>query len=322
MRNWVIQPGSLITHWETLPYAGLTILGALSLTATVASMFYTTASDAMVSPKLKHGKWEDRELQGFVRTSYANVNYVKEECPALLEEQDEDNAGISCMSMQFSGQSFQNLLAYMSMWEGIESGEDLSNRPVGTTLLHDNTTLEASWIEMEHSDVAAQFEETGRIVNNVTLAMPHPGLSAAATLEINKILQPADLGGTGEYTIHAGVVSPTVNVMCVEMTRSELEPLVYTAWDDARTVDTGVGSQRIGVEDWEDDVPKYEDGDGDPNWLNSTDVDDIFRWGESYGRRPPVFRLVSSHSPAILRVCTMCIMPLSCSNSRRPRSYS
>lgn len=60
MRNWVIQPGSLITHWETLPYAALSMLGMLALTATVASMFYTTASDALVSPKLKYVSVHDQ----------------------------------------------------------------------------------------------------------------------------------------------------------------------------------------------------------------------------------------------------------------------
>jgi hypothetical protein len=74
------------------------------------------------------------------------------------------------------------------------------------------------------------------------------------------------------------------------MAREELEPLVYTEWPDARTERTGVGNQRIGEEDWEDDVPRWID---DEINLNETVVDDIFRWGPKYGRRPPVFQLVS-----------------------------
>ncbi|KAG7147543.1 hypothetical protein HYQ46_003598 [Verticillium longisporum] len=72
MRNWVIQPGSLITHWETIPYAGVTFLGVISLAATVAATFYTTASEAMITPKIKFGGWEHKVLQGHVRSQYAN----------------------------------------------------------------------------------------------------------------------------------------------------------------------------------------------------------------------------------------------------------
>lgn len=194
MRNWVFQPGSLITHWETIPYAGLTVMGALALTATVASMFYTTASDAMVSPKLKYGNWVHQELQGYVRTSYANAGYLSQTCQSLLEDEDEDHHAESCLSVQFSGQSYRDLLGFMSRWEMRQKdnlvSERLSNRPAGSTLLYDNTTLWASWIEMEHSNITAQWEENGRIINNVTMAYPHPGLYAAATHRQNGILQP------------------------------------------------------------------------------------------------------------------------------------
>jgi hypothetical protein len=42
-----MQPGTLITHVESVKYAALTFLGAISLTAAIIAMFYTTASDAL-----------------------------------------------------------------------------------------------------------------------------------------------------------------------------------------------------------------------------------------------------------------------------------
>lgn len=298
MRNWVIQPGSLITHCETLPYAGLTILGLLSLTATVTASFYTTASDAMVSPKLKYGEWESKELSGYVRASYANAEYVKESCPSLIDVKDDINSPESCMNVQFSGQSYRNLLSFMSTWTNIyENGTSISRslalRPRGTTLLHDNTTMTAAWIETEHSNVTDHFEEMGRIINNVTLAMPHPGVYSAATSPINGILQPDDLAGVGEYAIRAGVVSPAINVMCVNMDEDDLAPLIYTEWPNAEVKKTGVGDQVIGKDGWDAAVPPPVDSKGKDNWLNRTVVDDVFRWGPEYERRPPVFQLVS-----------------------------
>ncbi|PCD35887.1 hypothetical protein AU210_008445 [Fusarium oxysporum f. sp. radicis-cucumerinum] len=296
MRNWVIQPGSLITHFETLPSSSLTLLGMLSLTATIAAAFYTTASDAMVSPKLKSGSWEHKELAGYVRASYANAAYVREDCPYLFNITEDIHAAESCMNVQFSGQSYRNLLNYMNMWtnlnqNGTEISSDLKKRPGGTTLLFDNTTMYSSWIETEHGDVEAQFEETGRIINNVTLALPHPGVYGASTLKVNGILQPDDLAGVGEYTVRAGVVSPSVNVLCVDMEKKELAPLVYTTWPNAKVNNTDIPGQKTGWPGWTGEVPQPLDGKNKDYYLNRTVVDDIFRWGPKYERRPPVFQM-------------------------------
>ncbi len=97
------QPGSLITHWETLPYAAVTVLGVICLVATVAATFYTTASDAMVSPKLKYGVWEQKVLSGYVMASYANPYFVKANCPTPLTGTDYINSGESCLDVQYSG---------------------------------------------------------------------------------------------------------------------------------------------------------------------------------------------------------------------------
>jgi hypothetical protein len=101
-------------------------------------------------------------------------------------------------------------------------------------------------------------------------------------------MQPNDLSGVGEYKIRASVVSPAVNVVCVNLSEDELAPLVYTAWPNARTVDTLVPGQKTGHTQWEGEVP----GPTETEWLNKTVVDGVFRWGQAYGRRPPIFQLV------------------------------
>lgn len=47
MRTWIMQPGTLITHWEAVKYAALTFLGVIALTAAFIAMLYTTAADAL-----------------------------------------------------------------------------------------------------------------------------------------------------------------------------------------------------------------------------------------------------------------------------------
>jgi len=46
-RSWVMQPGTMITHFGSVRFAGRSILGMLSLAATLVAIFYTTASDTL-----------------------------------------------------------------------------------------------------------------------------------------------------------------------------------------------------------------------------------------------------------------------------------
>ena len=47
MRNWIMQPGTMLTHWETVRYAAFSFLGLVALAAAVMAMLYTSASDAL-----------------------------------------------------------------------------------------------------------------------------------------------------------------------------------------------------------------------------------------------------------------------------------
>ena len=47
MRSWIMQPGTLLTHWENVGQAAFTLLGLIALSAAVIATFYTTASDAL-----------------------------------------------------------------------------------------------------------------------------------------------------------------------------------------------------------------------------------------------------------------------------------
>ena len=47
MRSWIMQPGTLLTHWQNVGKAAMTVLGLIALSAAVVATFYTTASDAL-----------------------------------------------------------------------------------------------------------------------------------------------------------------------------------------------------------------------------------------------------------------------------------
>lgn len=108
MRTWVIQPGFMITHWQHLQHAALSIVGAITLTAAVVAMFYTTASDSLVSPHLKYGKPEEMILYGLVKASYANTDYIKATCQTPIKTTVDEEAGNTCLSVEHAGQGLSH----------------------------------------------------------------------------------------------------------------------------------------------------------------------------------------------------------------------
>lgn len=107
MRQWIMQPGTLITHWQAVRYAALTLLGMISLLGALTAMFYTTASDALVAPKLKTGNSEHRHLYGHVGASFANEVYIQNNCQTPISQQiDPEFSGSTCIAIEHSGQAY------------------------------------------------------------------------------------------------------------------------------------------------------------------------------------------------------------------------
>lgn len=55
----------------------------------------------------------------------------------------------------------------------------MADRPQIESMLYDNVTVFGTWIETQFSDVPQSYDRWSRIVNNVSLAMPHPGMLSA-----------------------------------------------------------------------------------------------------------------------------------------------
>ncbi len=92
------------------------------------------------------------------------------------------------------------------------------------------------------------------------------------------------------------VPSPAVNVICANMARSELAPLIYTEWPYARTSSGALAANdpadeyKVPWVGWKSEVPG-------PDEVNTTVVDEVFRWGKNYTRQPPVFPTVNHLVP-------------------------
>jgi hypothetical protein len=167
----------------------------------------------------KFSPWEKRVLQGSVRTSFANKEYVQSTCKTPITtniEPDLNDLGTTCIQIEHAAQAYHNYRNWLSHWAISASGgngsAELKDRPKGWAILNDNTTVTAPWIN-EHP--VSLWKPENWVINNVTLASPHPGLVQAAQDPANGIMQPNELNGLGIYSIKAAIPSPFVNVLCV-----------------------------------------------------------------------------------------------------------
>jgi hypothetical protein len=175
---------------------------------------------------------------------------------------------------------YHNFQRYLSDWDtSARNGNGTSDqklRPQGFGLLYENTTVTGEWVNIINTTVVSQ--EHGRVINNVSMAMPHSGVFSAARDERNGILQPEELNSEGTYSLRASVPSPVMNVLCVNMNEEELAPIVYDKWNN-ETVDISTWGNRPGIRD-------------NATTTNKTVVDDIFGWNTTQGdtyNYPPVF---------------------------------
>ncbi|KAJ5562023.1 hypothetical protein N7535_003514 [Penicillium sp. DV-2018c] len=282
MRAWIMQPGSMIVHWEALRYSGLTFLGSIALVATFVGMLYTTAAQALVTPKLSLGRAEPEVLRGKVTSSYGNPQYLASVCQtAVTNETDPIYRNTTCLQIEHVGAAYHNYEQWLKGWSqqvgnDSETSAELRRRPQPSGSIWDNTTVTGSWIDIQ--DMATLSKKYGRMVNNITMAMPHGGIPGAAMDPKNKIKQPRDTSGEGTYNIEASVPSPAVNVLCAGMTQEELSPLVYSSWP---------GGSKFNPISWNTNPPL--DIPRSPSWLNRTVVDELFQFGPKHGQVPPIF---------------------------------
>ncbi|OJD19541.1 hypothetical protein AJ78_00512 [Emergomyces pasteurianus Ep9510] len=281
MRGWIMQPGSLITHWQHVRHSGLTALGMIALTATLMALLYTTAADALVSPKLSYGPQEIVDFTGTVKTKFANVPYLLDEClTPVPNDADPEHGKGTCLQLSYVGQAYHNYREYISEWSqksrnGDMASTDMSYRIVPAGTWNDNTTLRGSWIHEQN--MVEVSKKHGRMINNVTAAMPHAGIIAASRHPHNSLRQPDDFNGLGEFALRASVVSPVVNVLCAGMTEKEIAPLVYNEWPEVKG--------KVNVSTWLSNPPEGLWAVGERG--NKTVVDDIFEFSER--KLPPIF---------------------------------
>jgi hypothetical protein len=286
MRGWIMQPGTLITHWQAVKYAALSFIGVVALTAAFVAMFYTTAAEALVAPKLRHGPLEDKVLYGKVSAGFANSTFLAAMCPTPIDANDDPIKGTTCLQIEHAGQAYHNYQIYLDGWAhlvagGNGSGIEYATRPPPVGVMFQNTTVQGQWITPSRENITA--DSTTRLVQNVTMAMPHINVFHAARDRVNDIMQPQDLNqGNGLYTIKASVPAPAVNILCAGVSDEDIASLIYVNWP----TNNGTFNASTWTSQPPSDMLPY------PAYPNATAIDDLFDFGPNAGdarQRAPIF---------------------------------
>lgn len=223
-------------------------------------------------------------MKANVTTEFANFMYLGYQCETPITlEQDPLHRNNSCLDVSYAAQAFHDYQRYLSNWNTVvvnESVETTKDNRVPSFSQISDVQVNGTWLE------ATASELNGRIINNVSLAMPHAGLLETTTDPRNQILQPEELGGLGAYTLTASIPSPVVHVLCVNMDREELSPIVYTAWE---------GSEELNTSTWPAQIAWVSPDSS----INRTVVDDLFGWNKN-GQVAPIFSRYPSRYNTLL----------------------
>jgi hypothetical protein len=292
MRNWIMQPGTMISKWESLRYAGYTKLGLATVVAALLAMLYTSAATALVQPQLRFVDEPRIVLQGLVKTSFGNSASMTRNCSTPRNTYDALSEWHPCTETEQSEDAMSIFNTYLRTWKlslNEANGTSLVNRPRGTSSLTDGTLVLSSWLNGSHGGVM-QDVDTGVFYDNVSLAFPHMGVISACRYSENNIIQPEDLDGLGSYNVNASVPSPVLHTICATVSEQHLSPLLLDHYspDDIGNALRNSGEQLNATHDIfsNDAYPK------------ATTLDHIFGWGPvhaAYNHRPTFPRLPKTY---------------------------
>jgi hypothetical protein len=300
MWRWVVQPGTLFTQSEIARYAGFSFLGLLTLLSTVFSTVYVTAATALVQPIAKESEWHSKVMMGSVSADFANLQHIQDSCKLPIAPGIDDTySSTTCMQISHAARSMYNEQTFLSTWsEYLKSGNNTSvqeKRPAVVGLQYANSTVVPQWINIINTTEVSNLHQ--RVVNNVTLALPHIGVVDAIHNQRNRMPRSESSNSIGPYSLLASVPSPTINVLCVHMTKSELEPIVFESWPQ-----NIIGENDDWLEfwytsgnftTWKTTALNLTQGIDLATTTNKTVVDDIFEWYKEDTKTmldyPPVF---------------------------------
>jgi hypothetical protein len=181
LKYFLMQPGSIVTNFPAFMAVSTTYMGLLTLVAAVSAMFYTTASDALVSPKASMMQATPMSIPATVQTAFINQTHIESGCPVQVTAGTDPRALEMCDQIHQTGFAFHNLIEYLNTFAIANATSDSlapQNRPVPLASSDNVSSISGVWLSGD--GVPQVVQNSSRLINNVTMLLPHAGVVPAA----------------------------------------------------------------------------------------------------------------------------------------------
>lgn len=142
---------------------------------------------SVVQPVLRDipGRW--LTLNGLVNTPFGDQAYLERKYRSSLVSNPNAITDRSYMSDVYSARCSDSWNSYLSAWEGVKNHTTIQSQRLAPWTIDRSTQgqINGSWVQNQNSTNASN-----RALNNVTLAIPYPGVLKAARHASNSIAQP------------------------------------------------------------------------------------------------------------------------------------
>lgn len=199
LRSFLYQPGAMFTHYKALLNAAKTVPGLLTVIAMISATFYTTASDTLVSPKASLRPPSQQRIPASVSSAFSNSTYIQNTCPVLVSVTEDPTAFNSCDAVVQTADAFRNFVSYVDTFHSLQSGLNGSllpqERPPPVATYNDLISVQGSWLHEDglEEDItyAQSYIGNSRVINNVTMLLPHAGV-VSPSQRLGDALTPPD----------------------------------------------------------------------------------------------------------------------------------
>lgn len=126
-------------------------------------------------------------LNGLVNSTFGDEAYIERKYRSSIVPNASAITDRSYMSIIYSARGSDSWTSYLSAWEAVRNSTAIQSQRFAPWTIDRSTRgqIYGSWVQdTNNTDV---FD---RAVNNVTLAIPHPGVLKAAKQTSNSIAQP------------------------------------------------------------------------------------------------------------------------------------
>jgi hypothetical protein len=171
--------------WHTLhtvrsrEICGLLVFGRSYATQYCVPTMYVIAATALVQPVATESEWHSKVMTGLVSTDFASFKLIQDCCKLPIAPGIDDTcSNTTCTQISLAARSMYNEKTFLVTWsEFLESGNDTSNqgqRPAVVGLQYEDSTVVPQGINVINTTEVSNLDQ--RVVNNVTLALPHIGV--------------------------------------------------------------------------------------------------------------------------------------------------